>query len=76
MTTRSKLTYKVYEERGSSRWEWELATAEGQVIERGSARSSIEARAEAVRRGLVATQSSGSASKHKTEGDSGAASSA
>ena len=39
-------------------------------------RDEVEARAEAVRRGLAATQSSSSGSKHKSEGDSGAASSA
>jgi len=76
MSANSKLTYKVYEDRGSGRWHWEIATAERQVIERGSARSAIEARAEAVRRGLAATQSSSSGSKHESEGDSGAASSA
>ena len=71
MTAKSKPSYRVYEERGSGRWRWEIATAEGQVIERGGpgayrvgvaaegqviergrARSAIEARAEAVRRGL------------------------
>ena len=52
MTAKSKPSYRVYEERGSGRWRWEIATAEGQVIERGRARSAIEARAEAVRRGL------------------------
>ena len=68
MVAKSKLTYKVYEDRGSGRWRlWEIATAERQVIERGSARSAIEARAEAVRRGLAATQSSSSGSKHKSE---------
>ena len=76
MTAKSKPSYRVYEERGSGRWSWEIATAEGQVIERGSARSGIEARAEAVRRGLGKTQSPDSGSKHKSEGDSGAASSA
>jgi hypothetical protein len=76
MSANSKLTYKVYEDRNSRRWHWDIATAEGQVIERGIARSAIEARAEAVRRGLAGTQSSGSDSKHKSEGDSGAASSA
>ena len=39
-------------------------------------RDEVEARAEAVRRGLAATQSSSSGSKHEFEGDSGAASSA
>ena len=73
MTAKSKPSYRVYEERGSGRWRWEIATAEGQ---RGSARSAIEARAEAVRRGLGKTQSPDSGSKHKSEGDSGAASSA
>ena len=73
MAAKSKLTYKIYEVRGSGQWHWEVATAEGQVVERGRARS---ARAEAVRRGLAGTQSSGSGSKHKSEGDSGAASSA
>ena len=48
MAAKSKLTYKVYEHRGSGRWHWEVATAEGQVVERGRARSAIEARAEAV----------------------------
>ena len=52
MTAKSKPSYRVYEEHGSGRWRWEIATAEGQVIERGRARSAIEARAEAVRRGL------------------------
>ena len=52
MTAKSKPSYRVYEERGSGRWRWEIATAEGQVIERGRARSAIEAREEAVRRGL------------------------
>ena len=75
MAAKSKLTYKIYEHRGSGQWHWEVATAEGQVVERGRARSAIEARAEAVRRGLAGTQSSGSDSKHKSEGDSGAASS-
>jgi hypothetical protein len=42
------------------------------VMGRGSARSPMEARAEAVRQGLVAYQTS---SKHKSEGDSGAPSS-
>ena len=76
MVAKSKLTYKVYEDRGSGQWHWEVATAERQVLERGGARSAIEARAEAVRRGLAATQSSISGSKHESEGDSGAASSA
>ena len=76
MTAKSKLTYKVYESRGSGQWQWEVATAEGQIIERGSGRSAIEARAEAVRRGLAATHSPSSGSKHKSEGDLGAASSA
>ena len=76
MAAKSKLTYKIYEHRGSGQWDWEVATAEGQVVERGRARSAIEARAEAVRRGLAGTQRSGSGSKHKSEGDSGAASSA
>jgi hypothetical protein len=76
MAAKSKLTYKIYEVRGSGQWHWEVATAEGQVVERGRARSAIEARAEAVRRGLAGTQSSGIGSKHKSEGDSGAASSA
>jgi hypothetical protein len=76
MAAKSKLTYKIFEGRGSGQWHWEVATAEGQVIERGIARSAVEARAEAVRRGLAGTQSSGSGSKHKSEGDSGAASSA
>jgi hypothetical protein len=75
MAAKSKLTYKIYV-RGSGQWHWEVATAEGQIVERGRARSAIEARAEAVRRGLAGTQSSGSDSKHKSEGDSGAASSA
>ena len=39
-------------------------------------RDEVEARAEAVRRGLAATQSSSGGSKHESEGDSGAASSA
>ena len=68
MVAKFKLTYKVYEDRGSDRWHWEVVTAEGQVIERGSARSAIEARAEAVRRGLAATQSSSSGSKHEFRG--------
>ena len=76
MTAKSKPSYRVYEEHGSGRWRGEIATAEGQVIERGRARSAIEARAEAVRRGLGKTQSPDSGSKHKSEGDSGAASSA
>ena len=76
MAAKSKLTYKIYEDRGSGQWHWEVATAEGQVVERGRARSAIQARAEGVRRGLAVTQSSGSGSKHKSEGDSGAASSA
>ena len=76
MTAKSKPSYRVYEEHGSGRWRWEIATAEGQVIERGRARSAIEARAEAVSRGLGKTQSPDSGSKHKSEGDSGAASSA
>jgi len=59
MAAKSKLTYKIYEVRGSGQWHWEVATAEGQVVERGRARSAIEARAEAVRRGLAGTQSSG-----------------
>ena len=76
MNAKAKLIYKLYEHRGSGQWRWELATAEGQIIEHGSARSTIDARAEAVRRGLAISQSSGSGSKHKSEGDSGAASSA
>ena len=71
MTAKSKPSYRVYEEHGSGRWRWEIATAEGQVIERGRARSAIEARAEAVRRGLGKTQSPDSGSKHKSEGDFG-----
>ena len=77
MTAKSKLTYRVFHDRaGSGQWGWEVATGGGQIIERGRARSTIEARAEAVRRGLAATHSSGTGSKHKAEGDSGAASSA
>jgi hypothetical protein len=75
MAAKSKLSYKVYEDRISRKWHWEVA-AEGQVIERGIARSAIEARAEAVRRGLAETQRGDGDSKHQSEGDSGAASSA
>ena len=45
MAAKSKLTYKIYEVRGSGQWHWEVATAEGQVVECGRARSAIEARA-------------------------------
>ena len=33
MAAKSKLTYKIYEHRGSGQWHWEVATAEGQVVE-------------------------------------------
>jgi hypothetical protein len=76
MTAKAELTYRVHEDHASGRWRWELATSGGPIIERGNARSAIEARAEAVRRGLSTTQRPTSGSKHKSEGDSGAASSA
>jgi hypothetical protein len=76
MAAKSDLTYRVYEDRTSRQWHWEFRSAEGKVMGRGSARSAMEARAEAVRQGLVAYQTSGVGSKHASEGDSGAASSA
>ena len=32
MTAKSKPSYRVYEEHGSGRWRWEIATAEGRSL--------------------------------------------
>jgi hypothetical protein len=76
MAAKSALTYRVYEDRNSRQWRWEFKSAEGKVMGRGTARSAMEARAEAVRQGLVAIETSGTGSQHESEGDAGAASSA
>ena len=69
MVAKSDLTYRVYEDRTSRQWHWEFKSAEGKVMGRGSARSAMEARAEAVRRALAETRGSGNGSKHTSEGD-------
>jgi hypothetical protein len=75
MATKSELTYQISQDRGSRQWHWEIR-AEGYVIDRGDARTAMEARVEAIRRGLAGTQGAGNSSKHKSEGDSGATPSA
>jgi hypothetical protein len=77
MSAQPKLRYRVFEGRPAGRqWRWEVFGSDGQIIDSGTARSTMEARAEAVRRGLASTSGARSPSSHKSEGESGAAPSA